>query len=62
MSLVQELLDRLTGLATLRERMNDMHATLRDHQNFILDHERRLARLEAGPARTPGKPKLRLSK
>lgn len=62
MSLVQELLDRLTGLATLRERMNDMHATLRDHQNFILDHERRLARLEAGPDRTPGKPKLRLSK
>jgi hypothetical protein len=61
-SLVQELLDRLTGLATLRERMNDMHATLRDHQNFILDHERRLARLEAGPDRTPGKPKLRLSK
>jgi len=61
-SLVQELLDRLTGLSTLRERMNDMHATLRDHQFFILDHERRLARLEAGPERTPGKPKLRLSK
>jgi hypothetical protein len=61
-SLVQELLDRLTGLATLRERMNDMHATLRDHQNFILEHERRLARLEAGPDRTPTKPKLRLSK
>jgi hypothetical protein len=61
-SLVQELLDRLTGLATLRERMNDMHATLRDHQNFILEHERRLARLEAGPERTPTKPKLRLSK
>ena len=62
MSLVQELLDRLTGLSTLRERMNDMHATLRDHQSFILDHERRLASLEAGPERTPGKPKLRLSK
>jgi hypothetical protein len=61
-SLVQELLDRLTGLATLRERMNDMHATLRDHQNFILEHERRLDRLEAGPDRTPTKPKLRLSK
>jgi hypothetical protein len=62
MSLVQELLDRLTGLTTLRERMSDMHATLRDHQRFVLDHERRLARLEAGPERTPGKPKLRLSK
>lgn len=62
MSLVQELLDRLTGLSALRERMNDMNATLRDHQAFILDHERRLARLEAGPERPPAKPKLRLSK
>jgi hypothetical protein len=62
MSLVQELLDRLTGLTTLRERMSDMHATLRDHQRFVLDHERRLARLEAGPERPPAKPKLRLSK
>ena len=49
-------------MATLRERLNDMHATLRDHQAFILEHERRLARLEAGPDRTPARPKLRLSK
>lgn len=62
MSLIQEVLDRLSGMSTLRDRLNDMHATLRDHQAFILDHERRLARLEAGPERTPGKPKLRLSK
>lgn len=62
MSVVQELLDRLTGLTALRERMSDMHATLRDHQRFVLDHERRLARLEAGPERPTSKPKLRLSK
>jgi hypothetical protein len=62
MSLIQEVLDRLSGMSALRDRLNDMHATLRDHQGFILDHERRLARLEAGPERTPGKPKLRLSK
>jgi hypothetical protein len=62
MSLVQEVFDRLSGLSALRDRLNDMHATLRDHQGFILEHERRLARLEAGPERTPGKPKLRLSK
>jgi hypothetical protein len=61
-STVQEMLDRLSGVATLRDRMNDLHATLRDHQRFILEHERRLARLEAGPDRTPTKPKLRLSK
>jgi hypothetical protein len=61
-SLIQEMLDRLSGVSVLRDRMNDLHATLRDHQQFILDHERRLARLEAGPDRTPTKPKLRLSK
>ncbi|MDH4093211.1 MAG: hypothetical protein OEV81_00315 [Betaproteobacteria bacterium] len=62
MSLIQEMLDRLSGVSVLRDRMNDLHATLRDHQQFILDHERRLARLEAGPDRTPTRPKLRLSK
>lgn len=62
MSALQEMLDRLSGVSALRDRMNDLHATLRDHQHFILDHERRLARLEAGPDRTPTKPKLRLSK
>ena len=62
MSLIQEMLDRLSGVSVLRDRMNDLHATQRDHQQFILDHERRLARLEAGPDRTPTKPKLRLSK
>jgi len=61
-SLIQEMLDRLSGVSVLRDRMNDLHATLRDHQQFILDHERRLARLEAGPDRTPTRPKLRLSK
>jgi hypothetical protein len=62
MSTIQEMLDRLSGVSTLRDRMNDLHATLRDHQGFILEHERRLARLEAGPDRPPGRPKLRLSK
>ena len=62
MSLIQEMLDRLSGVSALRDRLNDLNATLRDHQRFVLDHERRLARLEAGPERTPGRPKLRLSK
>lgn len=51
MSLVQEMLDRLSGVSALRDRLNDVRATLQDHQRFLLDHERRLARLEgAGPA------------
>ena len=62
MSALQEMLDRLSGVSALRDRMNDLHATLRDHQHFVLDHERRLTRLEAGPDRSPTKPKLRLSK
>jgi hypothetical protein len=56
------MLDRLSGVSALRDRLNDLNATLRDHQRFVLDHERRLARLEAGPDRTPSRPKLRLSK
>jgi len=42
--------------------VNLIRVSLRDHQRFVLDHERRLARLEAGPDRTPSRPKLRLSK
>lgn len=54
MSLVQEMLDRLSGVSTLRDRLNDIRATLQDHQRFILEHERRLARLEgAGPVPEP---------
>jgi hypothetical protein len=61
-SLIQEMLDRLSGVSALRDRLNDLGVTLRDHQRFILEHERRLARLEAGPERPTGRPKLRLSK
>jgi hypothetical protein len=48
-SLIQEVLDRLSGVSALRERLNDIRSTLQDHQRFLLDHERRLARLEAQP-------------
>lgn len=49
MSLIQEMLDRLSGVSALRDRLNDIRASLQDHQRFLMDHERRLARLEAGP-------------
>ena len=61
MSALQEMLDRLSGVSALRDRLNDLRATLQDHQRFVLDHERRLARLEAGLP-PPPKPKLRLAK
>lgn len=60
MSLVQELLDRLTGVSALRERLNDIKGSLADHQRFLLDHERRLARLEG--QQPPAGPKRGLSK
>ena len=59
MSLVQEMLDRLTGVAALRDRLNDIKASLTDQQRFLLDHERRLARLEG---QQPPAPKRGLSK
>ena len=59
MSLIQEMLDRLSGVSALRDRLNDIRATLQDHQRFILEHERRLARLEgAQPPRSSGRKRL----
>jgi hypothetical protein len=62
MSLVQEMLDRLSGVAALRDRLNDVRTTLQDHQRFLLDHERRLARLEGGPLLPTGERPRRLRK
>jgi hypothetical protein len=59
MSLIQEIFDRLSGVSALRDRLNDLRATMQDQQRFLLDHERRLARLEAAP---PSGPKRGLSK
>ena len=60
MSLVQEMLDRLSGVSALRDRLNDIRSTLQDHQQFLLDHERRLARLEGGGSMPPEpRPRLR---
>ena len=61
MSVLQEMLDRLSGVSALRDRLNDIRATLQDHQRFVLDHERRIARLEAG-LEPPPRQRLRLSK
>jgi len=63
MSLVQEMLDRLSGVAALRDRLNDIRSTLQDHQEFLLDHERRLSRLEGaglGIGSAPRVPRARL--
>jgi hypothetical protein len=49
------MLDRLSGVSTLRDRLNDLKQNLQEHREFLLDHERRLARLEASQLPPPQK-------
>lgn len=58
MSLIQEMLDRLSGVSALRDRLNDIRASLDEQRHFLLDHERRLARLEASRLRQKSKKDL----
>lgn len=58
MSLVTEILDRLTGIAVVRERLGETGQKVDRLADAVLDHEKRLIRLEttlfppaAGPAR-----------
>ena len=45
MSLVTEMLERLVGIAVLRERVYDTAQRI-DRFDWLLDHERRLTQLE----------------
>ncbi len=47
MSLVSEILDRLSGVALVRERLGETSRRVERLAEYLLDHERRLARLEA---------------
>jgi hypothetical protein len=62
MSLVTDILDRLTGLAVVKVQL-DMTATeVRRMGDWLLDHEKRLIRLESssqpGPSAAPQQPRL----
>ncbi|MBS0327848.1 MAG: hypothetical protein JSS46_15065 [Proteobacteria bacterium] len=46
MSLVAEILDRLTGIAIVREKLADIAGKSERLSDAVLDHERRLIRLE----------------
>jgi hypothetical protein len=60
MSLVTEILDRLSGVAIVRERLSDTGQRVDRLSERVLDHERRLARLETlvleAPVRRARKP------
>ena len=47
MSLVTDILDRLTGLAVVKAQLDTTAAELRRMGDWLLDHEKRLIRLES---------------
>ncbi|MFN0299471.1 MAG: hypothetical protein ACKVQU_03855 [Burkholderiales bacterium] len=48
MSLVTEILDRLTGLAAVKAQLDTTAADVRRLADWMLDHEKRVLRIEAG--------------
>lgn len=52
MSLVTDVLERLSGIAIVREKLNDTTQRVEKLADWLLDHERRIVRLEEGPAGT----------
>jgi hypothetical protein len=62
MSLVTDILDRLTGLAVVKAQLDTTAAEVRRMGDWLLDHEKRVIRLESvapssAPA-TPERPRL----
>lgn len=60
MSVLTEILDRLSGVAMVRERVTDTARRVEALAERVLDHERRLIRLETlvGAAQIPPPPRL----
>jgi hypothetical protein len=48
MSLITEILNRLSGIATVREHLNMTSQRVEKLADLMIDHERRLIRLETG--------------
>ena len=46
MSLIMEVLERLSGIAIVREKLNDTAQRVDRVGAWLLDHERRIVRLE----------------
>ena len=47
MSLITEILDRLTGIAVVRTNLDETTDRLETMATWLLDHEKRVVRLEA---------------
>jgi hypothetical protein len=61
MSAVTEILDRLSGIAVLKERLAETNRNVERTLGWLLEHEKRLIKLEmaAGTAPPPRLPKPR---
>lgn len=53
MSLVAEILDRLSGVTTLKERLGETNRNVERSLAWLLDHEKRLIRLESAAPPAP---------
>lgn len=62
MSTIAEILDRLSGVAILKERLAETNRNVDRSLNWLLDHEKRLIHLEASVkvASAPTSPQPRL--
>jgi hypothetical protein len=49
MSVITEILNRLSGIAALKERLAAQQSILDKHDEWLFDHEKRLLQLEAAP-------------
>ncbi len=57
MSAITDILDRLSGLAILKERLSETNRNVERSMAWLLDHEKRLIRLEATGQLMPAPPK-----
>jgi hypothetical protein len=55
-STITEILDRLSGIAVLKERLAETNRNVDRSLTWLLDHEKRLIRLEARTELTPPAP------
>lgn len=59
MSTITEILDRLSGIAAVKERMSETARNVDKSLAWLLDHEKRLIRMESaqpGPTALPSPP------
>ena len=62
MSVIAEILDRLSGVAVLKERLTETNRNVDRSLTWLLDHEKRLIHLEARGATTTADTPRRLPK